>query len=234
MSHLLAKVIDRFAGVLSVIWAVGGYALLRYGFAPLLQHVGGAQFAGPILLLGWFGVGLLLVIGGLRRGGRIGRVGALCAIGVFIVCAEPLHGMGCRIANTFRKDEYAFPYPGAPECRLHVPLQNQEQIAAFNNLLQEFAVSHAIPKCNNKRYTAYSGPDRCTFKGEHVAIWGGAGACIKSIGTNVTMEGGVRMLPYDEKYPVEAFKRLTDGLVADLRTAFGDKVEVNFKDTEGQ
>jgi hypothetical protein len=187
-----------------------------------------------ILLLGWFGIGLLLVIGGLRRGNLVGRIGAVCAIGVFIACAEPLHGIGRRVANTFRKDEYAFPYPGAPECRIHVPLQSEQQIAAFNNIVNQFAVSRGIPKCNNKRYIAYSGPGRCTFKGEHVAIWGGAGAYIKSIGTNVTMEGGVRMLPYDEKYPVGDFKRLTDGLVADLRTAFGDKVEVSLKEAEKQ
>ena len=231
---MLAKPIDKFAGVLSVVWAAGGYALLRYAFVPVLGRAGGGQFIITILLLGWFGIGLLLVIGGLRRGNLVGRIGAISAIGVFIACAEPLHGIGRRIANTFRRDEYAQPYQGAPECRIHVPLQSQEQITAFNSVLSQFAVSHSIPKCNNKRYIAYSGFSRCTFKGEHVAIWGGAGAYIKSIGTNVTMEGGVRILPYDEKYPDGDFKRLTDRLVADLRTAFGDKVEVSFKEAEKQ
>jgi hypothetical protein len=231
---MLARAIDKFAGVLSVAWAVGGYALIRYGIAPLLRLVGGAHFVGPVFLLGWFGVGLLLVIGGLRRGNLIGRIGAVCAIGVFLACLEPLHGIGRRFANTFRKDEYAFPYQGAPECRIHVLLRSQEQIATFNNALAQFAASHGIPKCNNKRYITYSGPPRCTFKGEHVAIWGGAGVYIKSIGTNFTMEGGVRMLPYDEKYPVGDFKRLSDGLVADLRRAFGERVELSFKEAEKQ
>ena len=224
--------IDKFAGVLSVVWAAGGYALLRYGFVPLLGHIGRARFIMTILFLAWFGVGLLLVIGGLRRGNLMGRFGAFCAIAVFVACAEPWHGIGRRVANTFRQDEYAFPYQGAPECRIHVPLQSQEQIAAFNSILKQFAVSHGIPTCNNKRYIVYSGPPRCTFKGEHVAIWGGAGAYIKSIGTNVIMEGGVTMLPHDERYPVDEFKRLTDGLIADLRRAFGERVEVSLKEAE--
>jgi hypothetical protein len=227
---MLARV-DRYAGVLSFAWTAGGFALLRHAFIPLAQRVGGGHFIFP-MFLGWFGIGLLLVIGGLRRGNLAGRIGAVCAIGVLIACAEPLHGIGRRIANTFRKDEYAFPYRGAPECRIHVALRNQEQIVAFNNSLNQFAVSHGIPKCHNKRYISYSGAPPCTFKGKHVAIWGGAGAYIKSIGNNVTMEGGVRMIPYDEEYSVDDFKRLADGLVAALRKAFGDQVEVSMKDTE--
>ena len=84
---MFAKRIDTFAGGLSFVWAAGGYALLRYGFVPLFRHVAGAQFIMTILLLGWFGIGLLLVIGGLRRGNLIGRIGAVCAIGVFVACA---------------------------------------------------------------------------------------------------------------------------------------------------
>jgi len=111
---MIAKSLDKFAGVLSILWAVGGYALLRFGAAALPQSFRSAQSAVLLISIIWFGTTLLLIIGGLRRGNTFGRICSVSAVVFLFWLAEPIHGFGGSVANLFRKDEYAHVYYGAP------------------------------------------------------------------------------------------------------------------------
>jgi hypothetical protein len=223
---MILRSIDKLAGILSMLWAVGGYAFLRWGVAAHPQTFGAMQRFMPLPLLGWFGVSLLLVIAGLRRGNLLGRFCALCTIGVFLYSAEPLLGTGRRIGNMFRKDEYAFVYYGAPECRVTTSIHTDRDVATFTEVLRQFAKQQGIRECRQKQYMVYSGPGRPTHKGEHVAIWSGV-----SWTTNASEKtGGVRLAPYDKSYPQEDFKRLADSLASTMRAAFPGRVEVKYKE----
>ena len=84
-----AKVFSNWAGLASIIWMLFVYVLVflvigpladRYDFAP------GWLFMLTVLA-GWLGVGLLLVVVGLRCGSWIGRVCAILGLIVFLYFA---------------------------------------------------------------------------------------------------------------------------------------------------
>ncbi len=181
-----------------------------------------------ITILAWLGVGLLLVVAGLRRGNLVGRIGACGAIVIFFVVSEPFHRIGTRIANLFRRDEYAFVYPGAPECSVEVSIRSASEAAAFERVVRKFARQEHIRECRQKRYLAYSGPPRPTFKGVHVAIWSGVWWT-----TNASLKtASIRLAPFDEKYPAQDFKQLAESLATRMRAAFPGRTKVTYKDAE--
>ena len=138
-----------------------------------------------------------------------------------------------KIANLTRKDEYAKRYWGAPEYNLRVSMTNGNEFAVFDDTVKRFALSNGYHECRNKSYGHYSGPPRCTYKGDHAAIWSEAGTFFtKSTGINGVMEGRLRIVQYDENYPVEDFKKLAGNLVDALRSKFGDQVGVSVIDAK--
>ena len=113
-------------------------------------------------------------------------------------------------------------------CRLSAAIRTDQEVATFFETVRQFAKAHAIRECRQKRYMAYCGPPRPTHKGEHVAIWSGV-----SWTTNASQKtGGIRIAPFDEAYPVEDFKRLADSLASTMRSAFPNRVEVTYKESE--
>jgi len=224
----MAKSLDKFAGVLSILWTVGGYPLLHFGVAAHPQLFGSVQSAVLVISIVWFGVSLLLVIAGLRRGNTLGRICSLCTVAFLFWLAEPIHGFGRRVGNLFRKDEYAHVCYGAPECRVTAAIHTNQEVASFFEAVRRFAKQHEIQECRQKRYMAYSGPPRPTHKGDHVAICSGV-----SWTTNASQKTrGVRLAPFDETYPIEDFKRLADSLANTMRSAFPEGVEVTYKEAE--
>jgi hypothetical protein len=222
------KSLDKLAGILSVLWTVGGCALFRFGVPAYPKYFGSIQFALPIMLLGWFGVCLLLVIAGIRRGNCVNRTCSILSIGFLLWLTEPLHRIGGQFSNLFRKDEYAFVYQGAPECGIQLPIHNDQEIAKFEETVRQFAKQQNIRACHQKLYVSYSGPPRPEYKGEHVAIWSGVWWT-----TNASQKtGSIRLAPYDEKYPASDFKRLEDSLVDTMRTAFPGTVTVTLKEAK--
>ena len=111
---LRAKSLDQFAGILAFVWTAGGYGLFRAGAAGYPGAFDSPQSALLITLV-WFGVSLLLVIAGLRRGSIVGRVCSLATVGMLLWLTDPFHGMVREVENLFRKTEYAQVYYGAPE-----------------------------------------------------------------------------------------------------------------------
>lgn len=225
---MLVKSLDKFAGVLSILWTAGGYAVLRFGVAAYPQLFRSTQSVLLLVSIVWFAISLLLVIAGLRRGNALGRICSVCAVVFLFWLAEPIHGFGRRFGNLFRKDEYAHVYYGAPECRVSAAIHTDQEVATFFETVRQFAKVHDIRECRQKRYMAYSGPPRPTHKGEHVAIWSGV-----SWTTNASQKtGGIRIAPFDETFPVEEFKGLADSLASTMRSAFPDRVEVTYKEAE--
>lgn len=225
---MLAKPLDKFAGFLSILWLAGGYAVLRLGVAAFPQLFRSSQSVLFLFSIIWFGIGLLLIIAGLRRGNAFGRISSVCAIVFLFWLAGPIHAFGRRFDNLFRKDEYAHVYSGAPECRVSVAIHTDEEMATFYEAVRQYAKAHDIRECRQKRYTVYSGPSRPTYKGEHVAIWSAV-----SWTTNASEKtGGVRLAPFDEAYPVDDFKRLADSLARTMRSTFPDRIEMTYKEAE--
>src|SRR5262249_15943709 len=140
---VFAKSLDKFAGVLSILWVVGGYALLRFGVVAYPHFFHSAESVVPIPII-WFGAGLLLVIAGFRRGNTLGRICSVCAVVLLFWLAEPIHGVGRRFGNLFRKDEYAQVYYGAPECRVTAAIHTDKDVAIFFETVRQFAKSHDI------------------------------------------------------------------------------------------
>jgi len=131
---------------------------------------------------------------------------------------------GCEV----RKDEYAFVYAGAPECRVEISIHTDKAEATFVETVKQFAMQQGIRECKRRHYKVYSGAPRPTHKSEHVAIWSGV-----SWTTNASQKtGGIRLAPHDEKYPVEDFKRLADSLANAMRAAFPARVQVTFKEAQ--
>lgn len=95
--------------------------------------------------------------------------------------------------------------------------------------MRTFAAANSIRECRNKFYRAYSGPPPCAFKGEHVAIWGGAG----STGID-KYNAHLRLAPFDEKYSTNDFEVLADSLINELKVSFGNRVDVTLKRPEGR
>jgi hypothetical protein len=223
---MVAKTLDKYAGALSILWTLGGYAVIRFGISAHYQLTASILDAAPVVPIIWFGIFLLLVNAGIRRGNTVGRNCSFCAIGLLFLLSEPLHGFG----DHFRKNEYARIYSGAPECLVTAKIQTDQEAATFIDSIRRFAKQHDIRECRQKRYGAYSGLPRPTHKGEHVAIWSGVGWT-----TNVSEKTGrIRLAPFDEAYPVEDFKRLADSLASIIRSAFQDRVEVIYKEPEKQ
>jgi hypothetical protein len=221
---MIAKSLDKFAGVLSILWALGGYALLHFGVTVLPQSFRLAQ--SPVILSSiiWFGISLLLVIAGFRRGNALGRICSVSTVVFYLWLADPILGFG----NLFRRNEYAQVYYGAPECSVRAAIHTDQEAATFLETVRQFAKQHEIRECRQKRYMAYSGPPRPTYKGEHVALWSGVYWT-----TNASQKtGGVRLAPFDEAYPVKDFKLLADSLASAMRSAFPDRTEVAFQEAE--
>lgn len=215
------------AGFFSIAWVLGGFALSQFGL--VLEHFP------PVLFLFidpvWLGVGLMLAIAGLRRGSLFGKVcGGLsvCVLLLFTVCLfDPISFL--KIANLTRKDEYAKRYWGAPEYNLRVSMTNGNESAVFDDTVKQFALSNGFHECRNKDYGHYSGPPRCTYKSEYAAIWSDSGTYFTA-GKDGVMEGRLRIVQYDENYPVEDFKKLAGNLVGVLHSTFGDWLQVSVID----
>lgn len=218
---MIAKYLDRHSGLLSVLWTVGVPVLLnnwlqaapRYGYSPALRYA-------PVILLGWLGIVLLLVIAGLRRGNRFDQFCSVSAIvfalGLVFYITEPFHNIIRHTENLFRKDEYAKLYYGAPECDVNVSIHGAEEVDRFNQTVRQFAKQEHIRECRQKHYMQYSGPPRPAFKGDHVAIW--------------LRAGSIRLAQYDPSYPTNDFKQLADMLAESTRAAFPGRVEVTLKE----
>ena len=225
---MVAKLLDKFAGILSILWTAGGYAVLRFGFVAYPQLSITGQSVLLYISIVWFGISLLLITAGLRRGNWLGRICSVCAIISLFWLTEPIHGFGRRIDNLFRKNEYAQIYYGAPECLVTTPIHTDHEAATFLELVRKFAKQNAIRECRQKQYMVYSGPPRPDYKGEHVAIWSGVWWT-----TNASQKtGSIRLAPFDETYPVEDFKRLADSLASAMRSDYPDHVEVKYKEAE--
>ena len=101
----------------------------------------------------------------------------------------------------------------------------------FDDTVKRFALSNGFHECRNKSYGHYSGPPRCSYKSDHAAIWSESGTFFsKSIGINGVKEGSLRIVQYDENYPVEDFKKFAGDLVSVLHLTFTDRVEVSVLD----
>jgi hypothetical protein len=83
--HMNNRGLRSWAGLLSIFWILGGYALLRSDVS-----IGHLAFLLPtwLFLLGslflWLGVGLMLAIAGLRGGNVTGRVCGFIGLAVFL------------------------------------------------------------------------------------------------------------------------------------------------------
>jgi hypothetical protein len=82
-----AKAMNNWAGLASIVWMLGVYAVLAlvverrgYWFDPAWLFM-------SVVLVGWLGVGLLLAIFGLSRGSVVGRVCAMIGVVVFLYFA---------------------------------------------------------------------------------------------------------------------------------------------------
>jgi hypothetical protein len=214
------------AGFFSIAWVLGGFALCQFGL--VLPY---SPIELPFIVFGWLGVGLMLAIAGLRRGSLFGKICgglSMCVLLLFTVSLfDPM--FGDKIENLFRKDEYAMRFRDAPEYNLRVSVTNGSEFAMFDDTVKRFALSNGFHECRNKIHGYYSGQPRCTYKSDHAAIWSEARG--NMIGTNVVDgEGVLRIVQYDESYPVEDFKKLAGNLVSALRSKFGDQVGVSVID----
>jgi hypothetical protein len=198
---------------------------LLHGLSDYVRHDHWDEIIFTLTGIIWFGASLLLVIAGLRRGNALGRIGSVCAVAFLFYLAEPIHGIGRSIGNLFRKNEYAMIYPGAPECRVTAVFLTDREGAAFLEAVRQFARTHDVHECRQKRYTVYLGPPRPNFKGDHVAIW----SSTVNAGGKI---GWVRLAPFDEAYPVSNFKQLADSMASTMHSAFPDRIEVSYKEAE--
>lgn len=177
----------------------------------------------PIVwLVGGIGVGVF----GFKHSNTLGKYcySALLVL-LLLFFADTFFGISRGIQNRNRKDVYAQIYQGAPEGHIHISLRSWEEVASFNNAVKEFAVSNNISECRNINYMGYSGPPRCTFKGEHVAIWVSAGST--GIGK---FDANLRIAPFDQKYPPEDFRSLFNSLTNSLQVTFTGRIEASFKE----
>ena len=173
----------------------------------------------------WLVIGIVFGVSGFKQSKAVGRwFYSILAIVLFLLIADSFLGVSRGIQNRNRKNVYAQIYQGAPEGRIHLSLRSWDEATAFNNAVKDFAVSNNISECRNVIYMGYSGPPRCSFKGEHVAIWSGAGST--GIGK---FDAHLRIAPFNQKYPVENFKDLFDSLTNSLQATFPNRVEVDFK-----
>lgn len=217
---MILRRVDRFSGILSVLWTIGGYWLLTaYSIAfPASRTLAGAIIF-AVIIFGWLGCSLLLVIAGLRRGDRFERIcsalAALSLMAIVFYVTEPFHNMIRKTENLFRKDEYANVYYGAPECDISVSIHGPVELEKFHETVRQFAKQQEIRECRQKRYMQYSGPPRPAFKGVHVAIW--------------WSPGGLRLGQYDEAYSTNEFKHVADKLAQAMQSAFPGRVEISFK-----
>jgi hypothetical protein len=78
------KLLNNWAGLISILWMVGGFALIAGVLSPHDIHFEPSWLYGVVLFLVWLGVGLLFAIAGLRRGNLAGRICAVIAVVVFV------------------------------------------------------------------------------------------------------------------------------------------------------
>jgi hypothetical protein len=225
---VIAKWIDKHAGPLALLWVVAGFHVLMFGVAALVRLVPGFErfdvseplFA-IVAFLG-FGVGILLVVAGLRRGNRLGRICSFSAIRVVVLAiAVPVLGIDRAVGNLFRTDEFAPMYDGAPECIVAAGVDTQEEIAAFHETISRFATQHQLRECKQKEYARYSGPLRPTHKGARVAIW--ANLSRQKSSAETRWQGSVRLWAYDATITDEEFRQVADSLEKMMRSTFSDR-----------
>jgi hypothetical protein len=82
-----AKIMSSWAGLLSILWMLGGYALLAFVASAHDLHFEPMWLFMLITLSAWLGIGLFLVVAGLRRGNLAGRVCAVVGLVVFLYFA---------------------------------------------------------------------------------------------------------------------------------------------------
>ncbi len=78
-----AKIQSSWAGVLSIVWMVAGYLLIRYVTAPLGLQFEPLWLYAATLFSAWLGVALWIAILGLRSSNLWGRTSAILAMVVF-------------------------------------------------------------------------------------------------------------------------------------------------------
>jgi hypothetical protein len=81
------KPLNNWAGLISIVWLLGGFALIAYVLAPRDTQFEPLWLLLVLILGVWLGVGLLLAIAGLKRGNWLGRILAAIAICLFIYFA---------------------------------------------------------------------------------------------------------------------------------------------------
>lgn len=206
---------------------VAGYPLLLFSVAALFRFIPSLSKSDAVKTLSvvvaflGFGAGILLVVAGLRRGNRLGRICSVSAIGVVILAiAVPVLGIDRAVGNLFRTDEFAPKYDGAPECFVAAGVDTREEIAAFHETVSRFATQHQLRECKQKEYAEYSGPLRPTHKGARVAIF----AYVDPLRNAETQwQGSVRLWAYDATITDEEFQQVADSLEKMLRSTFPDR-----------
>ena len=169
----------------------------------------------------WFGVGIILVVAGLRRGNRLGRICSFSAIGVVVLAiAVPVLGINRAVGNLFRTDEFAPMYAGAPESFVAAGVDTREEIAAFHETVSRFATQHQLRECKQKEYVEYYGPLRPTHKGDRVAIIADVSGLRNA---ETRWRGGVRLWAYDATITDEEFRQIADSLEKMMRSTFSDR-----------
>lgn len=224
---MIAKWIDKHAGLLALIWVIGGFPLQVLGLRvlfklfPSFERSSASEYLFGISLFLWLGVGIILVVAGLRRGNRLGRICSFSAIGaVALAIAVPVLGINRAVGNLFRTDDFAPMYAGAPECLVAAGVDTQQEIAAFHETVSRFATQHQLRECKQKHYVQYSGPLRPTHKGERVAIIADVSG-VKNAETR--WRGRVRLWAYDATITDEEFQQIADSLEKMMRSTFSDR-----------
>jgi hypothetical protein len=222
MEKVFATSIDKSAGALSVVWAVGGFSMLVWGGGAPPEFSRALPTLEVLAFLMWFGISLLLVIAGIRRGNKFGRTCSLVTISIVLVLfAEPFLGVARGVGNLFRKDEYAHEMPGAPRYWISAAIDTREQTDVFTETVSNFAERHGFRECRQKRYDNYSGPLRPTHKGEHVAVL----SQVLPLKHGERL-GSVRVWAYQEAYSADDLQRKVDALTEMLNAALPGRVEV--------
>ena len=81
------KALNNWSGLISIVWMLGGYAVLYLIVAPHDWHFSPLWLHMLVVVACWLGVGLWFVIIGLRYGSLAGRLAAMLGLGVFLFLA---------------------------------------------------------------------------------------------------------------------------------------------------
>jgi hypothetical protein len=224
---VIAKWIDKHAGPLALLWVIGGFPMFGLGVVAFSRLIPGfdrssiSEYLPFVVVFLSLGAGILLVVAGLRRGNRLGRICSCSAIGVVVLAiAIPVLGIDRAVGNLFRTDEFAPMYAGAPESFVAAGVDTREEIAAFHETVSRLATQHQLRECKQKEYARYSGPLRPTHKGARVAIF----AVVEPLKNAETRwQGGVRLWAYDATITDEEFRQVADSLEKTMRSSFSDR-----------